>query len=379
MHSVLAPSSAHIWGRPDGCPGYIRVSKQFERERDNPAADEGTACHEVAESMVLQALGGDGVALSEGAVASNGVMVTSEMVEAAEIHAGFCAGLVANASCQYGVEHEVPIAFVHEECFGTVDFWCYNPELNHLWVVDFKFGFRKVDPFENLQGTCYAAGVLAGLGLEPMCGAKVTIVIVQPRAYSPTGPVKKWNTTSETLAPRIVELSQCAQKAMAPDAPLRSGGHCMYCAARHSCPAAIEMGLSLYEISSDPQPFGLTADQLGLYLRVMKRAQDQIGYLVTGLEQELTARIQEGEIAAGYSNKVTPGREEWALPHDEIVAMGDLMGVDVSKRSALTPNQARKAGIPKSFTDMYAKRKRSIKLAFDDGSEARRMFSEQDG
>mgnify|MGYP000213916355 CR=1 FL=1 len=38
-------------------------------------------------------------------------------------------------------------------------------------------------------------------------------------------------------------------------------------------------------------------------------------------------------------------RERWAKPLEEVLALGDMLGVDVAKKAAITPKQAVKAGI----------------------------------
>lgn len=80
-HAILAPSSAGCWVV---CPGARAIRQAFPEEGDTAAAMEGTAAHWVFEQM-LAAKRVD--AVSAGDVAPNGVEVTEEMIDGAEL---FC-------------------------------------------------------------------------------------------------------------------------------------------------------------------------------------------------------------------------------------------------------------------------------------------------
>ena len=56
--------------------------------------------------------------------------------------------------------------------------------------------------------------------------------------------------------------------------------------------------------------------------------------------------------------------------------MGKLVGVDISKPGAMTPNQSRKLGVPEAILTTYSGRsKKGLKLVKDDGLKARKAFT----
>lgn len=76
-HARLAPSSA---ARIVACPGSRKLEAMFPQE-ETIESREGDAAHWAAAQMLA------GVAVSIGMAASNGVLLTDEMIEGAEMYA----------------------------------------------------------------------------------------------------------------------------------------------------------------------------------------------------------------------------------------------------------------------------------------------------
>ena len=72
-HATIGPSS---FSRVRKCPASLRFANQFPNET-NPAAEEGTACHEAVERIL------DGETIEAGFVAENGIKLTAEYMGAA--------------------------------------------------------------------------------------------------------------------------------------------------------------------------------------------------------------------------------------------------------------------------------------------------------
>jgi hypothetical protein len=89
-----------------------------------------------------------------------------------------------------------------------------------------------VEVEENEQLLFYAGAAMRTKGLEWVFdgAASIELVIVQPPS------VKRWKTTAK----RIREFEKTLKKAIdlseTPDAPLVSGKHCKWCAAKPTCP-----------------------------------------------------------------------------------------------------------------------------------------------
>ena len=96
---------------------------------------------------------------------------------------------------------------------------------------------------------------------------------------------------------------------------------------------------------------------------------------ITGLEAQIEAGLAGGVSIPGWSIERAPGREDWVKPVSEALVLGDLCGVTLAKPGAITPAQARKAGVPADLVAAYAARKpgtaKLIQISTDD---ARRAF-----
>ena len=63
------------------------------------------------------------------------------------------------------------------------------------------------------------------------------------------------------------------------------------------------------------------------------------------------------------------------MPVDQVLAMGSLMGVDLSKPGVKTPKQALKSGVDEAVIKAYSITPLgSLKLISDNPADARRVF-----
>lgn len=369
-HSILPPSSAHIWG--GGCTGWVSMALATPETEESEDSKAGTVSHDISESLMK-----GNKPLQVGQIAPNGLVVTHEMVEGAELYANDY-NRVRNEwdgteGHTGGIEHRLDLFRIHPDCFGTADGWQYNPVLNHLIIWDYKFGHLYVDVFRNKQLTCYAAGLRALRNIPKDC--KVTFRIVQPRSYHPDGTIRDWVTTMGDLYPMITELSTAAHKALSPRAELKTGPYCRYCDARYQCPPALRAGISLYEMAATPMPVELPPEAVGLQLKIIERAMEQLKGLKTGYEEQVKSLIKTGRNVPGFSIQNAMGREKWDKPIDEVIALGKLLLTDLSKPSVVTPNQARELGIDDETLKLYASKPvNGLKLVSEDADAIRRIF-----
>jgi hypothetical protein len=125
----------------------------------------------------------------------------------------------------------------------------------------------------------------------------------------------------------------------------------------------------------------LTGHHLALELRILKRAERTLKARLSGLEEQALAEIRNGKILPGFVTKQGYGNKRWRkdTPSDEVIMMGDLMGVDVRKPVTLdTPAQVLKKGIDASVIELYSETPMtSMKLVEDNGAKARNVFRKQ--
>lgn len=363
-HAALAPSGAHIWAPDDGCRGSVALQIAYPQPDDSPEAREGTAAHH----YVTELLQGRDVAL--GAVAPNGHPIDAEMVDCAQgILIDVRDTWKANPQAVLHVERKVSMAHhIHEACFGTPDVVLIDVAARLLFVWDYKYGHRFVDAMRNWQLLAYAIGALEAAGFysghpsghpQSWTGWRIIATIAQPRNYHAIGPMREWQTTGEALATEFLpRLRASAFEAMDPAAGYQTGEHCRDCSGRHACPALQRAGAIAMDVSLQAQPVDLPPHAVGLELRQIEDAIKRLEARKTGLEEQALGLIRGGTGVPFYSAEHASGQERWAIPAPQVVALGKIFDVDLRKEATMTPNQARKAGVPDVAMDGMSERPR---------------------
>ena len=362
IHAILAPSSA---ARRMQCAGSRSMEAQFPQSEDNPSAAEGTLAHEV-NLAALNLMTLNLTTIPDGA--------TEEMLDGADMWVETVAPIIAQSS-QYACEQYLTIHSVHKECSGTPDFWAYDDKDKTIDIIDYKFGHRYVDVFENWQLLEYAIGVCDHIHVLRSDLLKIRLTIVQPRCFTPEGPVRTWEITPDELAKYMTRLQKSESESMKPDCNVVTGPECRDCSARHACTNLQRAAMQEVEMSVQPAPFDLPADVQGWELVQIKRSLDILKARESGLENELLAKIKAGTPVNGWGVVQGQGREKWAKSVEEVLALGEMMGVNINKPSAITPKQAIKAGLDadlvRSYSDVPAG---EIKLVADKTNRARLVF-----
>jgi len=379
-HAFLAPSSADRWVRCALAPTLEAAHPEIEA---SPSSLEGTAAHWVVQ-MLLQ---GTPVALDM--QAPNGIAVTEEMLEAAEVvRDDIYARLGPEWQSLLFIERPVPIARVHPtQNWGTPDYSAWSRMENknlclHLW--DFKYGHGVVEAFENWQMIDYVDGLLEAASIDGLQEQTtfVEMTVIQPRAFHRDGPVRRWRVLASDLRAYFNRLQAAATEATGPNpsaTPTPEG--CEHCRGRHACEALQRAAYTAAERGRQYGALDLTPHALGLELRALKRAQALLEARVSGLEAEAVSIIKRGEQVPFWSLESTPGRLAWQKPAAEILALGQMMGLDLAKPpECITPTQAKAAAkaakLPGEIFDVYAARPAgTAKLTYDDGKKARLTFS----
>lgn len=384
-HSILPPSSAGIWGKPDGCTGWVLMAQTYPETEETVEAREGTASHEIGAEIITDAKTNNRHRTAKdwvGTTASNGVIITEEMYEAAKEYGDDVARTMRKLGVFGGpglrIEQRVEIPRVHAINWGTPDCSIYHKPSNALYVWDYKFGFEVVEAFENWQAIDYVAGLLDELEIDGHVDQFTTvhIRIAQPRAFHRDGTIREWKVLASELRAHINILSSNAHKALGPDAEFNTGSHCKHCPGRHACPAALKAGTGLYEVATKPVPVELSPEALGVQLAIVKRARKQLEYLESGFEEQAKGLIRSGSMVPGWSVEEGIGREAWAKPIEEVIALGDMLEFDLRKPvAAITPNQAKKLGVDEAVITAYSTKPRTgLKVVPDNGNKAKQVF-----
>ena len=245
-HSPIGGSVAH---RFIYCPAAPGRSKDIPDE-SGPDADRGVFAHGVGEMVLREGIKEVDRALIKSLdTAKVYVAEYGEMVGHVQKYVDAVRNVMESGDSFY-VEHETALPWLHPDLWGTVDAWVLKPQQKHMYVIDFKYGFLTQEVIDNPQLKYYALGLL-GEG-NPLGIERITLVIVQPRATHPKGPVRIWEISVEELIAWGNEVLAPAAKATDdPSASVNVGPWCKYCPANtKTCQGVTEVAMSLPVVSN---------------------------------------------------------------------------------------------------------------------------------
>lgn len=345
------------------CAGWRAMSDAFPETSDTEAAMEGTAAHWVIERQMA------GHTVNEGDLAPNGVEITDEMLDGAELFITCVGDMVGH------VEKRVEMkTIINPANWGTPDF--FGLKTGVLRIIDYKFGHRYVEEFENWQLIDYAAGICEFLDIRPEHGTAVEITIVQPRHFGRHGPVRTWMTTVPALVPYWETLRKAAALAMEPEPLCTVGSQCEFCPGRHACETLQRATLNIVDQSFTSLPLHMPNDMAARELRTMMRSAKLLESRITGLSESLLAALGASQTVPGFVAERSEGRQKWNRPLPEVISTATLLGIDVSKVSLITPKQAIKKGMPAGVVNSISEVPiGELKLVEVDLKKSRKIFS----
>lgn len=365
-HSILPPS-----GQWQVCPMWATMNMKYPKV-DTLDTIEGNSAHWVAWEVIA------GRPVFEGQMTPYNIPVTQEMIEGADlIHD------VVKARCpgqQLFIEQRLAIKRVHEACFGTPDIWSIAGYVIDL--IDYKFGHRFVDEFENDQCIDYVSGIIDLVAewyqipygqLDQLLTINVTIV--QPRCFHRGKPVRTWTLKGDELRPYINDHHSAAAEALGPNPRAITNPDCRDCPGRHVCPALQKGAYSDAELALQSSPFEMSPAASALELKMLEHALGRLQARVEGLQESVKSQLLAGNSVPYYGLEKTQGKLKWKVLPEQAIAMGKLYGVDISKPGVCTPTQAKKVGIDEAVINAYSERDQgSMKLVPVNEANLRRIF-----
>lgn len=370
-HAKYAPSAS---ARNEVCPASARMEAQFPDEETQDSRD-GVAVHWAGAEL----LHGRPVAL--GQVADNGVVLTTEMVEGAELY--------ANHIMQRGpvghVEETLTEPALHPDNWGTPDHWVFDWQFMTLYMDDLKFGHRFVDVRWNTQLIEYAALALKTLKIDDdhpfFDDVNIVFTLALPRCYHSPSPVQVWRTTWGEIDHRVDQLQASMYAADQPDAPCNATDvqACRDCKARFACDANLQAGAIAVGVTGQAIPLHLAPLAKVKMLRVLRDAELRIKSLREGIEQDVVQTIRRKQAVPFFALEGRPGREVFN-GDNTIVEVAKLYGVDVMKApSFITPKQAIDAGVPADVVRLFSKKNSgALELVEYDGSDVSDIFKSKE-
>lgn len=386
-HARLAPSSAHRWVP---CPGSVQLEEKYPETSVHEMTLEGTAIHEVAATVLGDYLYHDqkGHTFNRASflntTASNGVVVTNEMLDVAEV---YIRDVIQQSTRFKGpakvfLEYRVQMPDVHPENWGTLDaaILFYDMDSRVLVVEDLKAGWGIVEVWDNWQLIDYTLGLLNDMQERSWpLPETIELRLVQPRPYHRNGPIRVQTFTRLELEPYRLKLQESALNALSPTPRFTSGEHCAHCRGRANCPALLQSGYKVVEAINGIQSQELTGVSLGKHLAMLEEARSLLKALESALQDKALIELQQGRQVPGYTWETKESRVKWTKSIAEVHAMGDLCGVDLRKLDAPTPKQAISLGMPENIVNsMSASSGSGIRLAALDLRTTAKIFNQQE-
>lgn len=331
-HSPLAPSSAYRWVF---CEGSVALEAAYPETEEDESAAEGTAAHHAGAEMLL--------GREPGTVAPNGVVLTEEMLDGAQMWVDDVRSIGAPAS-ELQVEQRVYMPRIHDEAYGTPDTWLFVPATGTVYVWDFKFGHGVVEHFENWQLIAYVCGILDLLGIDGRNDEHIwcDLRVVQPRAYHREGRVRSWRVRASDLRGYFNRLNLAAHAAMRPGAATRTGSYCLHCNAAANCETLRKAVTHAADWLGGSSPEELPARAAGEEMELLEHLATLVKARRTARTADLSARLRRGEGVPGWCLENTTGAKAWKPEDkDKVIMLGALLGLELAKEPApITPTQA---------------------------------------
>jgi hypothetical protein len=223
--SIVGGSTA---SRVIKCPASVALCAKMPPKPSSKYADEGTLLHNaIAEILDKCVPARDLLGFQY-----KDLVLTEELLEEKIKPALACLDEVdPTGFMDYTVESEVDFGDFLPGVFGSADL--IGRQDDRAIVLDWKFGSGViVNAEENYQGMFYAAAAMRTEKTKwAFEGAKeIEIIIVQPPE------MRRWVTTPERIKEFEQQLSIAVKEAKRKDAPMESGSHCRWCAAKPVCP-----------------------------------------------------------------------------------------------------------------------------------------------
>lgn len=309
------------------CPGSVALVDKMPPQPSSSYADEGTLLHDT----IADLLNGNGLLEAHLGREHNGVILTQELIDEKLLPALKALDEIdPKLRMAYTIEANVDFGDLLPGVFGSADLLGRTD--NRAYVLDWKFGDGvAVEVEENSQLLFYAAAAMRTPKVQWVFegATEIEMIIIQPPH------VKRWVTTPARVAAFEKELVAAVKVAQQPDAPLKVGDHCRWCAAKPVCPQMTGAADRALKLKLD----GLPVDQIAHYLEQVPMLES----FIKDLEQLAHTMLEEGHRVPGY--KLVPKRatRQW-VSEDKAVAFLNGAGVEAwAEPKAISPAVAEKA------------------------------------
>lgn len=221
-----------------------------------------------------------------------------------------------------------------------------------VYVDDFKYGWRIVEPEMNWTMIAYALAYSARCSVDPDTWFEFRIH--QPRPYHPLGRTRTWIVS----APHFIDLrNQLINQLTNVTDELKTGPHCYKCPSRSFCPALRDAVMQSFDVVETINTDQLDVTELSYMMDALTKFEHLLGDYKGAIAERITHELNNGKIIRNYRIKRNEGSLDW-LPGIDASVLRLLAppGKAVSKEKPITPKQAMKF-IPEAIINTISERK----------------------
>ena len=299
------------------CPGSVALVAEMPPQPSSKYAEEGTMLHDA----ISEFLGTTGYRFT----------CSQELIEDKLMPAlALLDEVDPDKEMLYEVETRVGFGDLLPGVFGSTDLM--GRIGSKAIILDWKFGSGVPVPAEeNEQLMFYAAAAMRTPEAKWVFdgATEVEMIIIQPPA------IKRWTTTIARIKEFEQTLVKAVKIAQQPDAPLKHGDHCRWCAAKPVCPIMTGAVDRAIEIKMDK----IDVDKLGAYLHNA----DLLEAWIKDLRSLAEEMLKKGKPVAGW--KMVPKRatRSWVKEEDAKAALlQHLKESEVIETKLVSPAAAEK-------------------------------------
>ena len=309
------------------CPGSVALCQKVPPKPSSKYADEGTLLHNVMAEM----LGSDKELRHVLDMEYNGIKLTGDLIDE-KVRPALDAinEIDPDAQLEFAVEQTVSFGDLIPGVFGSCDL--IGRIGDRAIILDWKFGDGvAVEAEENSQLLFYTAAAIRTPALEWVFkdAKEIECIIVQPPK------IKRWVTSFDRVRLFERELTYAVKQSAKPDAPLKIGDHCRWCAAKPICP----LMTGAVDRATQTQIKELNVTQLG---DMLQRA-DVLEDWISDLRALALQVLESGNPVPGYKLVQKRATRQWKDEESAKQALlKHLSMTDVMETYLISPAQAEK-------------------------------------
>jgi len=300
--SIVGGSTAK---RVIGCPGSVALCAKMPPKPSSKYADEGTLLHNVMDLILTTGQTPESFVGME----YEGIKLTDELINE-KVYPALAAldAVDPNKEMEYATETRVGFGDFLPGVFGSTDL--LGRIGNRAFILDWKFGSGVPVPADdNPQLMFYAAAAMRTPEVQWVFDdcEEIECIIVQPPS------VKRWTTDKKRIKAFEQELLMAVKIAQLPDAPINTGDHCRWCAAKPTCPKMT----GAVDRAVHAQLDILNVTQISNYL---KQA-DMLEQWITDLRALAHTMLEAGVVVPDWKLVAKRATRQWVHDNEALVVM----------------------------------------------------------